>query len=128
MNDTTTAETQRATTAPGNPAVPDDLRVVDWLETSDPDLGLEADDMETVGNVRQALHDVYLSDSDYQYWSPAVFSAADGRVYTVEIGVIVRPATQEEVRKVIEEERESTFNPAKSRIEMLDGYLRSVAT
>lgn len=127
MNDpATTAGTQMATTAPDNQAVPDDLRVADWLYASDPEL--EADDLKTVGDVRQAFHDVYLSDSYSQCWSPAVFTGTDGRVYAAEIGVVVRPATPEEVREAVEEVRASTLNAARSRVETLDRYLSAPAT
>ena len=123
---TSTAETRTAGTPPDS-TIPDDLRVVDWLDTGDPELELDAGDTETVGDVRQAFYDVYLSACESQAWPPAIF-AADGRVYAAEIGVVVRPATPEEVREAVEEVRGSTLNAARSRVETLDRYLNAPAT
>ena len=99
---------------------------MDWLDTSDPEL--EADDLKTVGDVRQAFYEVYLFGCESQAWPPAIFAAADGRVYAAEVGVVVRPATPEEVREAVEEVRASTLDTARGRVETLDRYLIAPAT
>jgi hypothetical protein len=86
------------------------------------------DEPQTVADVRQAFDDVYLAECDCKDWPPAVFVGADGRVYAAEIGVVVRPATPEEVREAAEAAKESALNAAASRVEKLDGYLGAAIT
>ena len=124
---TTTAAVTQPPAAPlGHPAVPDDLRVADWISTSDPDLELDTD--QTVGDVRQSYRDLYLADCESQNYPPALFAGANGQVYAAEIGVVVRPATPEEVREAVEAEKESALDAAVSRAKRLDGYLTAPAT
>ena len=53
---------------PGASAIPADLRIADWIDTSDPDPELGPDPTATVGAVRQSLGD-YRATECLDYWT-----------------------------------------------------------
>ena len=105
--------------------VPDDLLIDDWIEDSDPDLELAS--ARTVGEVRLAIGEWFSSLPDYHWFWPLVFAAKDGKVYTAEVGAVVRLATPDEVGGAVENAKERERDMAEllmDRIKALDGYAK----
>ena len=132
---TTTSDPRPHAAPPGNLAVPDDLLIADWIESSNLDLELEDHDSllsggepQTVADVRQAFNEVYLAECDCEDYPLAIFVGADGRAYAAEIDVVIRPATPEEVEEAVEDAKETALSAATSRVEKLDGYLSAAKT
>ncbi len=106
-------------------SVTDDLVIDDWIEAGDPDLELAS--ARTVGDVRRGIEDWHCRFALSQQFYPVVFAAKGGRLYTADVGMIVRPATPDEVRGAVENAKEYERDMAefmlKDRMETLDGYL-----
>ena len=106
-------------------SVTDDLVIDDWIEAGDPDLELAS--ARTVGDLRRGVEDWHCQFALSQQFCPVVFAAKGGRLYTADVGLVVRPATPDEVRGAVESAKEYERDMAefmlKDRLETLDGYL-----
>lgn len=108
---------------PVDPPVPDDLLISDWIDPRDPDFT----PARSVGDVRCAIGEWFSSLPDSDWFCPLVFVAENGRLYTAEVGAVVRPATPAEVRNAVEHAKEWETDQAEDMLEdqlkTLDGYL-----
>jgi hypothetical protein len=80
----------------------------------------------TVGNLRRGIEKWYSRVPLSAQFCPVVFLAKDGRLYTADTGVIVRPATPDEVREAVEGAKELESDTLEDRFAELDGYLGQV--